>query len=498
MEANAAIEDHAPDKAGDIEEDNNDDDVAAIPLTIAVPAAADVPAADVAAATDGDGDGTSYWEAPVIEASLRGKTLSTLDLSALESNHPEIQQKKKDDYWEAVPEKGLEGKTLSTPDMILLGKPSVQVEVLAASSPTATTNTTATTSTTTTITTKPGPVTAEEPETTPSYWEDAPIDKTLEGKKLSTLDITALETNHPDQQKEKTDDYWGVTPKEDNTLKGKTLSSLDLSTLESNHPDEQQKKKDDYWGGTFKEDTLKGKTLSTLDMTMLEANHPDEKKDKTDNYWEAPEEEKLKGKRLSVLDMKTLENNPGGIITEEEEEEQPTPSYWDDAPMEKSLQGKRLSAIDIAAMGKQHPDAKPKQGNTTPYWEWEGVKKLKKTLSKLSLSNLRRGSSRDVDLEDDDCVHGGTNGGPKSSSAASTEDTSGVDDTVKPITNRKHKLRDSWRMSFHKMSTNTLDQLDESSGSGPRLLGRRIFKSRNSLDISGGSQMSIGEDAIMF
>lgn len=457
MEATAACEDQAPDKVGD--EDNNDDDV------------------DAVAATEG-----SYWEAPVLDASLKGKTLSMLDLSALESNHPEIQQKKKDDYWEATPDKSLEGKTLSNPDMIPLGNPSDEgngeVQVPAPSSSTKT---------------KPGPVTAEKPDSTPSYWEDAPIDKALQGKKLSSLDLTTLESNHPDQQKEKTDDYWGVSPKEDNTIKGKTLSSLDLNTLESNHPDEQQKKKDDYWGGTLKEDTLKGKTLSTLDMSALEVNHPDEKREKTDSYWEAPEEEKLMGKKLSTLDMKTLESTV--IITSATTEEEPTgaASYWDDAPLEMSLQGKNLSAIDISAMSKQHPDEKPKE--ITPYWEWEGVKKLKKTLSKLSLSNLRRGSSRDVDLEDDDCVHGGNKGGPNS---ASTEETS---ESVKPITNKKHKLRDSWRMSFHKMSTNTLDQLDESTGSGPRLLGRRMFKSRNALDISGGSrgsQSSIDEDAIMF
>ena len=429
-------------------------------------------------ADSADDAGKSYWEAPDTEESLKGKTLSTLDMTALESNHPEEQKKKKDDYWEAPVDKSLENKTLSTPDM----KPSPAT---------------------------PNSITAEEPDDSaaPSYWDDAPIDQSLQGKRLSTLDMTALATNHPDEQQEKQQDYWGDTPKEDEALKGKTLSTLDMSALASNHPDEHQQKRDDYWGTTPKEDeALKGKTLSTLELSALEANHPDEKKEQRDNYWEAPEEEKLKGKRLSALDMKTLEhvessnNTP---ITATEEDSGPA-SYWDEAPICNSLKGKRLSAVDIAAMNKQKADDDKPKESSTPYWEWQGVKAIKKTLSKISLSNLRKGSSHDVVL-DDDCVHGGTQG--KESSTMSTTDSSNSlgssnSNSVKPITQKKHRLRDSWRKSFQRLSTNTLDQLDESSGSGPRLLGKRIFKtSKNSLDWSTGSrssQASIGEDAIMF
>mmetsp|Transcript_5989 Transcript_5989/g.14513 ORF Transcript_5989/g.14513 Transcript_5989/m.14513 type:complete len:454 (-) Transcript_5989:426-1787(-) len=421
----------------------------------------------------------SYWEAPDVEESLKGKTLSTLDMTALESNHPEEQKKKKDDYWAATPDKSLEGKTLSTPDM----KP--------ASSPSS----------------SPKSITAEEPNEVPSYWDDAPIDKSLEGKRLSSLDVSALATNHPDQEQEKQIDYWGDTPKEDETLKGKTLSTLDISALESNHPDEHQQKRDDYWGATPKEEeTLKGKTLSTLEMSALEANHPDEKKDKGDSYWEAPEEDKLKGKRLSNLDLNTLEavESPDNAPITATEESGPA-SYWDEAPIEEALRGKRLSAVDLAVMNSQRADDNKKKESSTPYWEWQGVKAIKKTLSKISLSNLRRGSAHDVVLDDDDCVHGATNSKqPASISATDSSHSinSSNSDPVKPITNKKHKLRDSWRRSFQRLSTNTLDQLDESSGSGPRLLGKRIFKtSKNPLDWSTGSrgsQASIGEDAIMF
>jgi len=402
---------------------------------------------------DAAADG-SYWEADK-ESSLRGKTLSTLDLVALESNHPEKQQEKKDNYWEEMPEKCLQGKTLSSEDMIKRVP-------------------------------KPIPITAEEPDAPPSYW-DAPKESGLKGKTLSSLDMTALESNHPDEQQEKKDDYWGGTPKEE-SLKGRTLSTLDLSSLESNHPEELQAKKDSYWEADH-EDTLKGKTLSTLSMSQLQANHPEEKKEKSDSYWDAPVEGKLQGKTLSTINMTTLEcTEPSDASTNVTVESSGGASYWDEAPIDKSLQGKNLSKLDMAAMDKQHVDEKPPE---TPYWDWK-VKAIRKTLSKISLSNLRSGSASDAVLDDDDCVHGGTNGG-----VPNIEKSPGV----KPITKKKHKLRDSWRKSFQRLSTNTLSQMDDSSGSGTRQFGKGMFKSRNPLDWSSGSrgsQCSIDEDAIMF
>lgn len=434
----------------------------------------------------------SYWDAPK-ETTLQGKTISTLDMTTMESNHPEVQQKKKDDYWEATPEKSLAGKTLSTLDISLLGSPGQSD------------NTTALPSSHSRSSSTKSVITAEETDLEPSYW-DAPKETSLQGKTLSTLDMTALETNHPEQQQRKQDDYWGESPKVDSSIEGKTLSTLDITAMESNHPDEKQEKGDSYWGSAQKDSSLEGKTLSTLSMSALESNHPDEKKEKHDNYWEAPVEDKLKGKRLSTIDMKTLEDTAGPTksitATEEPTEEA---SYWDDAPIDKSLQGKRLSSIELAALEKQRVDEPPKPAH--PYWDWQGpVTTLKKTLSKISLSNLRKGSKNDAIVLDDDCVHGGSNNAsasltkppPSSSSSGSLSSSSSSSGSVKPITKKVHRLRDSWRKSFQRLSTTTLDQLDESTGSGSRVLGKRIFKSRNSLDVSGGSQMSIGEDAIMF
>jgi len=410
----------------------------------------------------------SYWESPKVHSSLRGKTLSTLDMTALESNHPEQKQEKTDSYWEAPEEDKLKGKRLSSLDMTLLESNHPK----------------------------------QKQEKTDSYWE-APEEDKLKGKRLSSLDMTLLESNHPDEKQEKTDSYWEA-PEEDK-LKGKRLSSLDMTLLDSNHPDEKQEKTDSYWEAP-EDDKLKGKRLSTLDMTLLDSNHPDQMKKKHDNYWEALPEEKLEGKRISTIDVRTLEDTGVKVnaVTATVGESTAEGSYWDDAPIEKSLEGKRLSSVELAAMDKQRVDKAPKPAQ--PYWDWNGpVNKMKSTLSKMSLSNLRKGSKNDDVVLDDDCVHGGTNGVPsrtstpgKSSSTSLSSSGSGSG-SVKPITKKKHKLRDSWRNSLKRFSTNTLDQLDESTGSG-MVLGKRIFKSRNSLDVSGSSQLSTGSgsDAIMF
>ena len=426
--------------------------------------------------TSESADSTSYWGDAPIDKSLEGKRLSTLDMSALASNHPDAKQEKQDSYWDAPEEEKLKGKRLSTLDMTTL-------ETVEPS--------------------KPDPVTVSPDNSgATSYWDDAPIDKALQGKRLSTLDMSALAGNHPDQQKEKQDDYWGDAPTQDEALKGKTLSTLDMSALESNHPDQHQKKKDDYWGDAPIDKSLEGKRLSTLDMTALATNHPDEQKEKQDNYWEAPEEEKLKGKRLSTLDMQTLETVESSSTPAPASEDNSGPaSYWDEAPICDGLNGKRLSAVDLEAMSKQKVDDKKAKESSNSYWEWQGMATITKTLSKLSLSNLRKGSAKDVVFDDDDRVHGGT---ASMTTTESSNSMGSVGSAVRPITSKKHKLRDSWRRSFQRLSTNTLDQLDESTSSGPRVMGKKLFskkKSRtNPLDWSHGSRSSQGSvgEAIMF
>eukprot|EP00532_Pseudo-nitzschia_australis_P003431 CAMPEP_0168184666 /NCGR_PEP_ID=MMETSP0139_2-20121125/13370_1 /TAXON_ID=44445 /ORGANISM="Pseudo-nitzschia australis, Strain 10249 10 AB" /LENGTH=452 /DNA_ID=CAMNT_0008106321 /DNA_START=260 /DNA_END=1618 /DNA_ORIENTATION=- len=422
------------------------------------------------------GEGESYWDAPK-EKTLIGKTLSTLDMSMLEKEHPDEDKEKTDNYWEATPERALQDKTLSTLDMSMLvtEHPKESTNSAAAVKKSA-----------------PSPSPKEEPKNSEaSYW-DAPKEMSLIGKTLSTLDMSMLEKEHPDEEKEKKDDYWEATP--ERALKGQSISTLDMTMLEANNPEEHKKKKDSYWEAAPIDKSLQGKTLSNLNMSELTTSHPDEKKEKNDTYWDAPEEKKLHGKTLSTIDMTTLESTGKPSA----EASAGAPSYWDDAPIDKSLQGKTLSQVDMTAMNRQHVDEpSSRSGETAPYWDWK-MKKFRKTLSKLSLSNLRSGSrADDVVFDDDFNVHGGANNSRNNSSnsLASNSSLGSANQTlVKPITKKSHRIRDTWRKSFHRLSTNTLNQLDESTSSGPQYAGTRIKKSRNNLDISGGSRSSTGSD----
>jgi hypothetical protein len=437
------------------------------------------PVAAAAAAPEPDG-GASYWE-PDRDNSLKNKTLSTLDFATMESNHPEEKKQKNSNYWEAPVDKSLEGKTLSSVDLAdLVGKNN--------------TDTTATTDATIAPVAKKlsemklNPSAASK-NPTKSYW-DAPQESSLMNTTLSTLDISLLDTNNPEQQKEKTGNYWEAPV--DKSLEGKTLSTLDMSMIDSNNPIEKQEKKESEWEAQ-PEKSIIGKTLSTLDMTTMDSNHPEEKKEQTDNYWEADKPEKnLSGRTLSTVALSSLEhqrhpsNNSLTLGNTNAPAAPAGASYWDDAPIDKSLEGKKLSALDLSAMEKQHVD-KPQESRdskSSSFWDWK-VKELKKSVSKLSLSNLRTSSNSDR-VDDNDITD-----------EAGRESR---DNRPGPITNKVHKLRNTWRKSFQRLSSNTLSQLDDSSHRG-RSPFQRVFKSKNGLDISGGSrtsQASIGEDAIMF
>lgn len=265
--------------------------------------------------------------------------------------------------------------------------------------------------------------------------------------------------------------YWDAPV--ERSLRNKTLSTLDMMVLESNHPDEKKEEKDDYWEAPI-ESSLRKKTLSTLDMSMLESNHPDVK-------------EKLPERNNNDSGK---EGNDSDLTTDATSEEDLT-CYWDDAPIDKSLQGKTLSKIEISEMNKQHPDEPEdkKKESTHPYWDWklkENMNNMKKTLSNLSLRNLRKGSKRDVFSESDevlDRTRGASRGRGGGEEGTSSKESGG------PITKKTHKLRDSWKKSFQKLSTNSLAGLDESGGSrgSAARSSFRIFKSRNGLDLSSSS-----------
>jgi len=420
--------------------------------------------------------GTSYWDAPEVDGSIQGKTLSTLDLSALAFNHPEEhqdQQQPKDEEDDDQKERQQQNSNTS-----------------------ATTAVVAHGATETETNPKSIIITAEEPAdennnnkytSSSPYW-DAPKEQYLEGKTLSTLDMSLLEANHPGDS----------NPQQEET--------------QQQQQQQQTIKKNDsgYWDAAPIDNSLRGKTLSTLSITAMNANHADGN-DITGSYWEAPEEEKLKGKTLSTIDVATLATNSTSSCGDASSstDDRSAPSYWDDAPIDESIKRKTLSKLDMTEMNKQHIDVNEASMSVSPYWDWN-FKAARKTLSNLSLKSLLKGSGKDTVVLDDNFNVVPSKGSSKwvNSSNNNINNNNNNNNSpknkepVKSITNKVHKLRDSWRKSFHRLSTNTLDQLDESgksTGSAHQLMGKRMFKSLNVLDVSGGSRSSQGSaDGIMF
>lgn len=411
--------------------------------------------------------GTSYWDAPEVDESIQGKTLSTLDLSALAFNHPNEHQDQRQ------PKEGDDQKERRQQNSNTSGA------TAAATGP----------SPTSTVITAEEPADENNKYTSSSPYWDAPKEQYLEGKTLSTLDMSLLQANHPDEKQSQIND-----------------GSNSQNEEEKQQQQQQTIKKNDsgYWDAAPIENSLQGKTLSTLSMTAMNTNHADGN-DITGGYWDAPEEEKLKGKTLSTIDVATLATNSNSSCgdTSTSTDGDSAPSYWDDAPIDESLRGKTLSKVDMTEMSKQHVDANKASMSASPYWDWN-FKAAKKTLSNLSLKSLRRGSGKDTVVMDDNFNVVPSRGSSKWVSSSNNNNNNNSPKNQKPvksITNKVHKLRDSWRKSFQRLSTNTLDQLDESGRStgSAKLMGKRMFKSRNVLDVSGGSLNSQGSaDGITF
>lgn len=401
--------------------------------------------------------GTSYWDAPEVDESIQGKTLSTLDLSALDFNHPDEHQDQRQ------------------PQNI---------------------NTSGAAATATEPSPMPIIITAEEPAdennkytSSSPYWE-SPEEQYLEGKTLSTLDMSLLQANHPDEKQSQINDGGNSQNEEEKQQQQQTIKKNDSG----------------YWDAAPIENSLQGKTLSTLSMTAMNTNHADgnDNNDNTGGYWDAPEEAKLKGKTLSTIDVATLATNSTSSCgdTSTSTDGGSAPSYWGDAPIDESLKGKSVSKVDMTEMSKQHVDANEASISASPYWDWN-FKAAKKTLSNLSLKSLLKGSGKDTVVMDDNFNVVPSRGSSKWVNSSNNNNSSSPKNQkpVKSITNKVHKLRDSWRKSFQRLSTNTLDQLDESGRStgSAKLMGKRMFKSRNVLDVSGGSLNSQGSaDGITF
>ena len=225
---------------------------------------------------------------------------------------------------------------------------------------------------------------------------------------------------------------------------------------------------------------------------------------------------------------------PAPINNENEAKESAAASYWDEPPEEK-LQGKTLSTLSLTRLGRaagddEEEDKEQKDENDAPvmiqaeqpstasYWNFPET--IRKSLSKLSLTDLTRGASSstaeagdssstiqrkpssnsfwlwpnrsmsnlqdvETDSKKDDNKEGSTKTNPtggywfwRSASANNLTDSQVSLEALEkkaretdkrqgqgPISNLSHRMRNSWRASFQRFSSNTLSKLDESSPS---------------------------------
>ena len=263
-----------------------------------------------------------------------------------------------------------------------------------------------------------------------------------------------------------------------------------------------------YWDAPI-ESSLMGKSASTIDVSLLVSNNPQQRQqqhqEQQTSYWDAPTDPKLRNKTVSKIDMDTLEHHdPAGE------------DYWGDAPICDSLQGKTVSELSMNKLDKQHPDAPKKRfdlHHSASFFDWK-VKEIKRTLSKLSLSNLMGGSHQTNIVHDSQGELDRTRGVARSPSQTTTtpvpmKDGDGGGGPPARITTKTHRLRDSWRKSFASLSTATLKSLDESGNGSSGHSGRSHGNSRHKknkprqlpLDASSGSnasQFSVGNEDNMF
>ena len=252
------------------------------------------------------------------------------------------------------------------------------------------------------------------------------------------------------------------------------------------------------------EKQLEGKTVSKLDLSMMGSTSTSEdpsaatpsQDDKTEetasseSYWDAPPEKKLEGKTASKLELSMM------ATTSTSDDPKPTGGYWD---WQEGLK-KTLSKLSLGDMMRQHAPAddteEQKTGETAPsspgknqgsYWFWRNPSL--KNLSSASLTSLERQSKesdraqaqgKSVEISPPDKPAGGgywfwrhpSMKNMSDESLETMEKTARESDRMQgkeglgagagPISNFQHKFRNSWRKSFHKLSSMSLSKLDES------------------------------------
>jgi hypothetical protein len=237
-----------------------------------------------------------------------------------------------------------------------------------------------------------------------------------------------------------------------------------------------------YWG--WKEG-LKG-TLSSLSLSGLgKAKDTAEveevrERPKATGYWEWQESIKktlstvslgtgTMGNATTTTTTSTTPNSKEGTESETSTAKPPPINYWHWKNSFKSAS----DLIKAAETKEGGSSAEAPQGGGS-YWFWRNP-----SMKSLSLVNLNQS--------------GNSSSGTEDAASASTPRKAGG-----PITDLEHKMRNSWRKSFQKLSSNSLTKLDEGGADdGKATSWRQSFRlfsnSVKNLNKSHGSSESMGD-----
>lgn len=159
--------------------------------------------------------------------------------------------------------------------------------------------------------------------TGPSYW-DAPPERSLDGKSLSQMHLSELESNRPEEKKEQKDSYWENHQHD--------FPNTDDNDDEHNKGENgEEEEREDGNAGSYWHDhrsvvdrSLQGKSLSSLNVCAMEKQHPDDddndKDEKSASFWDWRGE--VLKKSLSQLSLRSLRtsstSSPSDCVNEDD------------------------------------------------------------------------------------------------------------------------------------------------------------------------------------
>eukprot|EP00529_Nitzschia_sp_RCC80_P031804 CAMPEP_0113481830 /NCGR_PEP_ID=MMETSP0014_2-20120614/22608_1 /TAXON_ID=2857 /ORGANISM="Nitzschia sp." /LENGTH=360 /DNA_ID=CAMNT_0000375333 /DNA_START=237 /DNA_END=1319 /DNA_ORIENTATION=- /assembly_acc=CAM_ASM_000159 len=287
---------------------------------------------------------------------------------------------------------------------------------------------------------------AKAATSTDSYW-DAPAEKALDGKTLSTMDMTMLGHQNAAEA--------GAEQGEaSNTAATPTTANIVRPPSSNSFWDWQEGVK---------------KSLSNMSLSNLKRGSHQEHVEQKQEEEEEEAQEQQKNKTTSM----SAGSGGGGYW------------FWKNASSTNLSSNVSLTTLEKDVKSKEEGggtirrnDSATSTGSGSKYWFWKNPSMSKMSFSNASLTALDKSAKEQDELD----TSTGSNRSIGSSGSG-------------PITNLQHKLRNSWRASFKQLSSNSLtgmDELGNSSGKGAAAAKKEYAERRISMSGRSASGLGLG------